>query len=283
MLTSESINELSTALAKAQGQIREAVKDAENAHFESKYASLASIWGACRDALSSNGLSVVQTPGSLHSEAGKLSVVVGTTLMHASGQWITDSLEMPVTRADAHGVGSAITYARRFALASFVGVAPGDDDAEGATDPGGAKPSPQRKKSERANTRPARRETPAPARAQKEESRLSRADEIRFAVQEIADERGLQYMDLRAIAFHKILKPKFSIENWEDFDQVTDAQMAELPDLIREALDGPEASKPRANSRPAASKPVPDFGTPAARPSATPEPAIQLADPDGDN
>lgn len=131
MQTSEAINELATALAKAQGTIKGAVKDADNPHFRSKYADLASVWDACREALSQNGLSVLQAPRGVISEAG-WTVEVETRLLHASGQWMGDTITVPVGKPDAQGLGSALTYARRYALASFVGVAPEDDDGNAA-------------------------------------------------------------------------------------------------------------------------------------------------------
>lgn len=132
MTTSEQVNELSTALAKAQGTMSGAKKDAENPHFRSKYADLASIWDACRKPLTDNGLSVVQSPRMTLLDGGVFAVELETRLMHTSGQWIADFLTVPVGKADAQGVGSAVTYARRYALASFVGVAPDDDDGNAA-------------------------------------------------------------------------------------------------------------------------------------------------------
>lgn len=124
MRTSEQIGEIAAALAKAQGLIEGAKKGRENPHFKSKYADLASIWDACREALSVNGLSVVQVT----APSTKDEVVVITRLMHASGQWYEGVLAMPVSKGDAQGFGSALTYTRRYALAAMVGVAPEDDD-----------------------------------------------------------------------------------------------------------------------------------------------------------
>jgi hypothetical protein len=132
MQTSDNIADLAAALAKAQGAIDTAKKDATNPHFKSKYADLASVWDACRKALSDNGLSVVQTPG----ECGGNQVEMTTMLLHASGQWISDRLTIPLAKVDAQGYGSAITYARRYALSAMVGVAPDDDDGNAATKPG---------------------------------------------------------------------------------------------------------------------------------------------------
>lgn len=124
---SEQINELAAALAKAQGQIEGASKSSQNPHFKSKYADLASCWDACRAALSSNGIAVVQRPG-----AGQGRVEVTTDLVHASGQWMRSTLAMPLAKTTPQDVGSALTYARRYSLCAMVGIAPDDDDGEKA-------------------------------------------------------------------------------------------------------------------------------------------------------
>ncbi len=145
METSEKINELAAALAKAQGAIKGAVKDSTNPHFRSSYADLASVWEACRSALTENNLAIVQTPHT--DEAGNCHIV--TMMTHASGQWIRDTFSLPPTKADPQGYGSAITYMRRYALAAIVGVAPEDDDGNAAsagTDNGKPAPRQQAKK-----------------------------------------------------------------------------------------------------------------------------------------
>lgn len=134
METSENINEIATALAKAQGQIEAALKDKTNPHLRSKYADLASVWDACRHQLSSNGIAIVQAP-----ETTEKGVSIETLLCHSSGQWVKSSCFIPVDKYTAQGFGSAITYARRYSLAAFVGVAPDDDDGNGAGS--GEKPS----------------------------------------------------------------------------------------------------------------------------------------------
>ncbi len=123
MNQSESINELAGALAKAQGEIRNAPKDSLNPHFKAKYADLASVWSVIRDPLSKNGLSVVQ----LVSD-GPATITVTTKLLHSSGQWIEGSIMMEPTGRQPQQVGSCITYARRYGLSAMVGVAPDDDD-----------------------------------------------------------------------------------------------------------------------------------------------------------
>lgn len=127
MVTSESINEIATALAKAQGSMKPALKDSTNPHFKSSYADLASCWDACRDALTKNGLSVIQG-----ASADAERVTVTTLLLHTSGQWVRDALTSTARDAGAQSVGSAITYGRRYGLCAMVGIAPEDDDAEAA-------------------------------------------------------------------------------------------------------------------------------------------------------
>ena len=132
MTHSEQINELATALNKAQAAMHTAKKDSENPHFRSKYADLASVWEACRKPLTDNGLSILQSPRLEFTGDGDAIVELDTLLMHTSGQFIMDTIRMMLSKADAHGVGSAITYCRRYALSAFVSVAPDDDDGNGA-------------------------------------------------------------------------------------------------------------------------------------------------------
>lgn len=129
MLKSEQINELSAALAKAQGQIEGAKKSSSNPFFKSKYADLAECWNTCREALTANEISVIQMPEEIN-ENGRLNIT--TMLAHSSGQYISSTLTMTVTKLDPQAIGSAITYGRRYALAAMVGLAQEDDDGEEA-------------------------------------------------------------------------------------------------------------------------------------------------------
>lgn len=135
MRQSEELNELFAALATAQGEIEGAKKDSQNPHFKSKYADLASVVAVIREPMAKNGLAYVQTP-----KLSDRAVSVETMICHKSGQFIAETLEMPLAQTTAHGVGSAITYARRYALMAMVGVAPEDDDGNAATQPS-AKPA----------------------------------------------------------------------------------------------------------------------------------------------
>jgi hypothetical protein len=127
--TSPDIGELAKALPAAQAAIARVQKDATNPHFNNRYASLTEIAEAVLPALNEHGISVLQP---VTSAAG--AVQVTTILMHSSGQWLRATHLVPVSRNDAQGIGSALTYARRQALQAILTVAPAgeDDDAEGA-------------------------------------------------------------------------------------------------------------------------------------------------------
>lgn len=124
----ESIAKLAMALSKAQAKILGAVKDSQNPYFKSNYADLASVIDAIRLPLADNELAYIQTTDT--EEAG---VTVVTTLAHSSGEWIRGRLTMKPKDLSPQGYGSAITYARRYALASIVGVAQVDDDGNAAS------------------------------------------------------------------------------------------------------------------------------------------------------
>lgn len=124
MRTSDTIDALASALALAQGEIRPAIKDALNPAFHSKYADLSAVFEAIRPALAKHGLAVVQMPE--HSDDALLHLT--TRICHKSGQWIEGTMSIPVGKVNAHGYGSAITYARRYALAAALGVVADEDD-----------------------------------------------------------------------------------------------------------------------------------------------------------
>ncbi len=112
-------------MAKAQAVFKSAKKDSINPHFKSSYADFSSVMDACRDGLTANKLFVVQEV----SRTSTNSVSVATRIAHASGQWIEfAALEMPVSKPDAQGVGSAITYAKRYSYSASLGIASDVDD-----------------------------------------------------------------------------------------------------------------------------------------------------------
>lgn len=129
MKMSEQINELAAALAKAQGEMRFAAKANVNPHFKSKYADMASVIEAIREPLARNGLAHTQ----LCREGEGGTVIVDTVLMHLSGQYIASSMTMRPVKNDPQGIGSALTYARRYALQGICGLASDDDDGNAAS------------------------------------------------------------------------------------------------------------------------------------------------------
>ncbi len=133
MNQSENINELASALAKAQGEMQAAIKDSVNPFFKSKYADLGSVWDAARPVLSKNGLCVIQSTEMIGEK-----IVMVTTLAHSSGQWMKSFLPLNPAKNDSQSVGAAITYLRRYSLSALVGVVCDDDD-DGETDVGRGK------------------------------------------------------------------------------------------------------------------------------------------------
>jgi hypothetical protein len=129
MQSSETIKEIAMALAKARAQFGSATRDAFNPAFRSKYADLASALNAVSLPLAAQGVSVMQFPET--NVEGK-TVTVETLLLHSSGEWIGCSTTMPVLKWDPQGIGSAITYARRYGVMAVCGIAPEDDDGEAA-------------------------------------------------------------------------------------------------------------------------------------------------------
>jgi hypothetical protein len=139
MQMSNSIAALAAALSAAQGAIEAASKGAVNPYFKSKYADLNALREVIREPLAANGLSVVQFARS--TQAGEL-VEVETMLAHASGEFLRDTLSLPVGRkydkegnplpVDVQSIGSAITYARRYSLSAILSLAADDDDGNAA-------------------------------------------------------------------------------------------------------------------------------------------------------
>jgi len=133
MRQSESIAQLAAALARAQARIQPAIKDAVNPHFRSHYATLEAIVDACREPLAANDLAVLQLP----CDDGKIErVALRTMIVHKSGEFIEEAVSAPIVKQDPQGLGSALTYLRRYALAAMVGVtATADDDGNAASAP----------------------------------------------------------------------------------------------------------------------------------------------------
>jgi hypothetical protein len=156
MSHSESINELATALSKAQGEMQAAIKDKINPFFKSSYADLGSVWDAARPVLSKYGLCIMQTT---ELAPDRSQVIMVTTLAHISGQWMKSYLPLNPSKNDSQGMGAAITYLRRYSLSAIVGVVcDEDDDGETAVGRGKTNESQPTKQ----NNQPAKQATQAP-------------------------------------------------------------------------------------------------------------------------
>lgn len=164
MQKSEAIDQLAAALSKAQAELEPARKDRKNDHFHHRYATLTSVWDACRETLAKHGLSVAQfaepsDPGVLH---------LTTMLLHTSGQWLAGTETIPLAKQDPQGYGSACTYARRYGLAAMVGICTEDDDGEAAQQSSRRYSEEDRRQTREASRTPARQ--PAQRTQQQPES-----------------------------------------------------------------------------------------------------------------
>tara|TARA_R110000751_G_scaffold56602_1_gene120605 strand:- start:351 stop:947 length:597 start_codon:yes stop_codon:yes gene_type:complete len=127
MKTSNEINEIAKALSLAQSEMSGATKQSTNPFYKSNYSDLASVMQAISLPFSAHGLCFVQG-----AEANEQRVSVTTRIIHTSGQWLEATTELPPTKADAQGWGSAITYAKRYGLQALCGVPSVDDDGQEA-------------------------------------------------------------------------------------------------------------------------------------------------------
>jgi hypothetical protein len=139
---SDKLGELAKALAKAQSEMTAALKSSENPHFRSRYADLAAVFDACKEALNKNGFAIVQR---VENDAN--GACVETMLLHSSGEFVSSKCWLPVAQKTAQAYGSAITYARRYGLTSLAGVAADEDDdgnaaSEQSYQPQAARPAP---------------------------------------------------------------------------------------------------------------------------------------------
>jgi hypothetical protein len=238
--TSTDIGELAAALAKAQGEMAGAKKDSENPFFSSHYAALDSVWDACREPLSKNGLSVIQFPKAKfigtpepyewtarsgekrHGVRVVCRVSVLTRLAHSSGQWVEDTMSTLLSTGDPQSVGSATTYLRRYALQAVAGIAPEDDDGEGAH-----------------GSEHARQTKRAPAGEPQTKGEPSKLDQLRIDIVKAADELAQR----EGGGFGKDLIEKYSAfgsgkdrKAITDVDKASEAWLLRALDKIREQL-----------------------------------------------
>jgi len=136
--SSQSIAKLADALCKAQCKFKPAAKINENPFFHSKYAGLKEVLDACGESLRANGLTFTQLPQIINGQ-----IVLETKIMHISGEWVSGIYPLNPVKNDPQGLGSCMTYARRYSLSSAVGVcADEDDDGNAASGTHEVKPKP---------------------------------------------------------------------------------------------------------------------------------------------
>lgn len=127
MKTSETIKNLSAAILKAQRNIGAATKGAANPFFKSRYADLGSVMEACKEALNNEGITVLQPV-----QSDSTGDFVETILLHESGEFMSSSMKLVLSKQDMQAYGSAVSYARRYSLQSLVFIPAEDDDGEKA-------------------------------------------------------------------------------------------------------------------------------------------------------
>jgi hypothetical protein len=132
--TSPTIGKLMDALAKAQGAMPAPLKNKKNPHFGSMYADHAAVVECSKPHLAANGLAIVQGNGFKDER-----VVITTLLGHSSGEWIRTRLSIRPDKPTAQGIGSTVTYGRRYGHCAILNMAPDDDD-----DGNGASPAPKK-------------------------------------------------------------------------------------------------------------------------------------------
>lgn len=150
---SEEIDKLAIALAKFQGSLEQPSLNSEvnvrtktGGEYKFKYADLSECKRAAKQPLADNELSVCQLIEDDYS--------IRTILLHSSGQWISSKVRMPSNTADAQSIGSAITYAKRYAFCAILGiVADDDEDANIASGNTAQKEQPKEQPKKTANSR----------------------------------------------------------------------------------------------------------------------------------
>ena len=120
---------LASALLCVQQALQPAAKDGKNPYHATRYATLNSIMASCRELLISHGILLTQMPVVQPVELGQNVLALETRLTHVdTGEYLASTAIVPLPKADPQGLGSAITYARRYALCAILGIITEDDD-----------------------------------------------------------------------------------------------------------------------------------------------------------
>ena len=218
MKHSVEISALNNALSNFQGQLKPVPKDATNPFFHSKYADLATIWDNIREPLKANGLAITQVT-SVDGER----VVLTTVILHTSGQWLSGDYLLSPVKSDPQSMGSAMTYARRYALSAILGiVADEDDDGESTM---------QRGTQQRTAQKPA---TPEPKPEAGEKRMISEAQRRKIFA---SANQMCENEDAATIYVKALMKAKFKTEHTSGLTVV------QASDLIK-SIEAGETVKP---------------------------------------
>lgn len=243
MQRSDSIAKLAPAFVSAQGELDNVAKDAQNPHFRSSYASLPAILDAVRPVLARHKLGVMQFP----VDCGEGRVGVETIVMHESGEFMCHTYSARAVKDDPQGYGSAITYARRYALAAVLGISQDDDDGNAAS----AAPRRQQRQATREEQAPYRGQearVERPAAATKAPGKITAAQRNRLFA--IVGEEGKR-ANLTAAQAHEELRSVASRYGYASSADITtehyDTIIAEAQKTLR-AMGDP-ASQDRAADR----------------------------------
>jgi hypothetical protein len=203
-VTSSETKYLAPALVAAQEALKPIAKDGKNPAFRSRYATLDGIMETVRPALAAHGLAVVQ--GVVHPETGEggrlVGIMVETRLIHTSGEWLASVVPVPVAKGDAHGLGSALSYGRRYGISALLALSTDEDDdgnaaakappAKPQAKPAPAAPAPGQRLHDRVPT------TPPP-----EAMTLAKAETVELKGQRLVDMDDDRLDKLRAWAEEK--------------------------------------------------------------------------------
>lgn len=120
--TSPTFAKLFEALAKVQSEMKPAVLDKQNPHYNSWYASLSSCREACQEPMGKHNVAYTQPVFWFDGH-----YYIRTMIVHGS-EWLASTLKLTLSKQDMQGLGSAITYAKRYALSATIGIVDTDDD-----------------------------------------------------------------------------------------------------------------------------------------------------------
>ena len=136
MYQSDDISKLAQAMLLVQEHLQPAIKDANNPFIGNDYATLYSVMESCRHLLLQQGILVTQLPCPAPVELGTGHIGLETRFVHVeSGQWLSSTAVIPLPKNDPQGLGSALTYARRYSLCAILGIVTEDDDGNAASMP----------------------------------------------------------------------------------------------------------------------------------------------------